>query len=243
MLATGRSCGSGEKALNTHPESAYSAHMNDQPKKKSGGASCFMFGCIGMLVLAVLVGGGGYFVVKKGMSAAADDLYAKVSADTENMDLDPAEKKEADRLLLRLRDGMKSGEIGLLDAGKLVTALEGSDLIAYAGLLTVKNIINGNEELSPEEKTDGVLQMSRYADGMAKNRFNQADLEDLLGTIGDSNSKGKVTIDDKPTADELRDLIARAKAKTDEAGLDEEGLQIDFVGELQMLVDSVLDPE
>ncbi|MFT5733701.1 MAG: hypothetical protein ACJA0P_003296 [Planctomycetota bacterium] len=215
--------------------------MNDQAQeKKSGVSSCLMFGCIGLLVLGALVGGGGYFVMKKGISAGADELYAKISADTESMDLNPAERKEADVLLVRLRDGVKSGEIGIMDIGKFGRALEESDLVAYAGLLTAKSIIDANDELTPEEKVDGALQMSRYADGMAKNRFNQADLNEVLGAIGETDQDGGVQIDDKPTADEIRDMIARAQAKADEAGLGQEGLQIDFVGELQRLVDELL---
>ncbi|QDV05432.1 hypothetical protein Poly30_09290 [Planctomycetes bacterium Poly30] len=212
------------------------------PKKKSGAASCLIFGCVGLLLLGALMGGGGYFVLKKGMSAAADDIYARVSADTATMDLDPAERKEADELLLRLRDGVKSGEIGIMDAGKLVKALEDSDLLAYGGLLTAKTLIQSNGELSPEEKADGVLQMSRFADGMSRHLFTQADYDDLLGAIGEVGDRGSVKIDDEPTADEIRDMIARAKAKADEADLGQEGLQIDFLGELQRLVDEVLGP-
>ena len=123
-----------------------------------------------------------------------------------------------------------------MDAGKLVKALEDSDLIAYGGLLAVKSIVPENDELTPEEKADGELQMSRFADGMSKNRFGEAEMEEMLGPIASDDEGGN----DEPSADEIRAMIARAKTMADEAGLDEVGLQIDLVGELQSLVDQVL---
>ncbi len=214
--------------------------MNDQPQKKSG---CLLYGCIGAIVVAVLASGGLYFGAKKLMSKAAEAIYTDISADMEDMDLTEEERTEADGLLLQLKDGLQSGDIGFSDLPDLIEAVEASDLKEYAALLTGKRIINSNAELSDEEKSDGTKQISRFVDGMSKGRFGEQEFEDLLGSIGEQTEDGTIKIDKAPTAEQLREMIQRAQTMSDGAGLGPDGLEIDFVGELQTLVDRVLAPK
>lgn len=214
--------------------------MNDQPQKKSG---CLLYGCIGAIVLAILAGGGLYFGAKKLISGAAEAVYNEISADMENMDLTDDERIEADRLLVQLRDGMQSGEIGFTDLPVLLEAVENSDLKEYAALLTGKQVINSNADLTDEEKSNGTKQMSRFVDGMSKNRFGENEFEDLLSTIGTQADDGTIRIDEAPTADQLREMIQKAQAMSDEAGLGPDGLEINFVEELRTLVDEVMGPK
>lgn len=214
--------------------------MNDQPKKSSG---CLLYGCIGAVVLLILAAGGGYFGAKKLISVAAEEIYSDISSDMASMDLTDAERTEADGLLLQLKDGMQNGDIGFTDLPVLFQAVEDSELKEYAGLLIGKQVIEANEVLSAEEKANGGLQLSRFVDGMSKGRFGESDFNDLLATIGNETDDGSVEIKDAPTAEELRAMIGKAQSMSDEAELGPDGLQIDFVGELQTLVDKVLGPK
>lgn len=213
--------------------------MNDMPEKKKG-LGCFFYGCLGGVVLVTLAIVGVYFGIKKVMTLTADEFCDQISKDLETMDLSDEERSEADDLLFQLRDGVRSGDVGITDLPKLVEAIERSTLKEYAAVLIGKGIVNSNNELTAEERADGELQVSRFADGMSKGKFTAEDFEEVLATLGERDEEGVVEVEDEPTADEIRDMIEQLRAMTDEAGLDQEGLDIDIVAELQSLVDSVL---
>lgn len=216
--------------------------MNDLPEKKKG-PGCFFYGCLGGVVLLVLAIVGTYFGAKKVMRVTADELYEEMSEDLAEQDLSDEERAQADALLVQLRDGVRSGEIGITDVPKLFEAIEGSALKEYGAVMVGNGIINSSDELSAEEKADGELQMSRFADGMSKGRFSDKDLEDVLDTLDGQQGGVRVKIGDEPTADEIRAMIERLRSMSDEAGLGQEGLEIDIVAELQALVDSVIPSE
>ncbi len=198
-----------------------------------------LYGCIGLVVLGLLAAVGSYFGAKQMLKVAAGEIYESVGEEMRDMDLSDQERQDADKILVELRDGMRSGDIGLGKMPEIIEAMQDGDIISYGLLLSIRQDFAEDTTLSDDERADGKRQLGRIGDGIAKNRFGTSEMEDILGTIVTRTSDGQLEVNEDPTSDELRETAKRAKEAADQANLSEDPPPINFVGELQAILDRV----
>ena len=65
-------------------------------------------------------------------------------------------------------------------------------------------------------------------------------LQEVMAPIAITTPDGKMTPKDNPTDDEVRQFLAAAKQKADEAGIPDEPFELDIAAEFDKAVDQAL---
>ena len=100
-----------------------------------------------------------------------------------------------------------------------------------------------SSELSDEEKETGRMILRRCVRGLFDGELTEDDADAVLSHIGTKDPEGNWEFRDDVTDDELREFLAEAKKRADNAGVAETVEEIDPSDEIKRIVDSVLNRE
>ncbi|MAO25096.1 MAG: hypothetical protein CMJ25_30510 [Phycisphaerae bacterium] len=217
-----------------------------------------LVGCLSVLaVVIVVVIIATIFVIRSYRGWIAGGIEKAADAALVQMQLDDGEQTEVMAHMTMLLDKYKSKEIdneaffGVF--GKLVE----SPLVASALVGGIDKLYIADSELNDEEKTDARVQLRRFANGLFEEQIDPSEVEVVLASVStttpDDNdivlqyqtgpagsTQFALRSADEVSGDDLRELIAQARAKADDAGIESDPPEIDISDTLGIAIAEAL---
>ncbi len=195
---------------------------------------------VGVIVLLIIIGG---IIVacnarKWGANLAEKGLHQAIDQSS----LTDAQKSGAKLRITDLATGFKNKDITLEDMGKIVEEMETSPLIPAVVVQVIKDAYIAPSGLTDEEKAEGGLALDRLARGVFEGSISPERAQEIAAPMDKNTSNDQLDLKEPGdvTDDELRQIIADAKAEADAQDIPEEAWDIDFVAELDKLIENAL---
>lgn len=200
-------------------------------------------GClIAAAVVLVILIAVGVFVALNMKNWAADGLTFIASEGIRQADLPEQEKPELIAIIEQVRDEFKAGSITIEEMQTVMESLTTSPAIYIGSVMVFDAQYVQRSKLPDAERAAGALALNRYAQGMADGSLQWSDAETVLAPImtTDANGNKRMKEPSAVTDEEIRAVIADAKAKADELGIPEETAEIDLSDELKNAIEESL---
>jgi hypothetical protein len=213
----------------------------DLPKSKGGGC---LKGClIATVVLLLLTVLSGWYASNNWRGWAGSLGRTMVNGVLDETELPAEEKTEILEQVQRVITAFEKGSLTNAQAEDLLTQLTESPLSAPVIAFVIEKKYFDSSGLSDEEKETGRMTLRRCVRGLFDEELTEDDADAVLSHIGTKDPEGNWEFRDDVTDDELREFLAEAKERADNAGVAETVEEVDPSDEIKRIVDSVLNPE
>ncbi len=213
-----------------------------------------LVGCLTVLGIALIVVIiATVFVIRMWRGWAAGWMESGIETALVEMKIDDAEQGEIMAHVNTLMTQFKDKEIGFEELVLVVESIAESPLLGSAIIGGVDAMYFKDSGLSEEEKAEGRLQLARYAQGLREKSIDPDTLESVLDSVSTATPDGddiqinvpeKLNITlrsaDEVSDDDLREVIAQAKAKADEAAIHEIPEEVDISDALGIAIANAL---
>lgn len=217
---------------------------SDLPKSKDGGC---LKGClIATVVLLLLTALSGWYASNNWRSWAGSLGRTMVTEVLDETELPAQEKTEILEQVQRVITALEEGSLTSAQAEDLSTQLAESPLSAPVVVFAIEKKYFDSSGLSAEEKETGRMTLRRCVRGLLDEELTEDDADAVLSYVrvpDPEGTEGPWEFRDDVTDDELREFLAEAKKRADNAGVAETVEEIDPSDEIKRIVDSVLNRE
>lgn len=199
-----------------------------------------LVGCLVALgVLLVLLGIGVVVVLMNWRGWMASGISTATTAMINQADIPEDEKPEMIAHVDEYTAAFEAGNVTLEQFGNFMNSLPQSSLIPVGIVYAIEQGYVDQSGLSDEEKATGKVQLNRYARGLHESSLPIETLEEVAKPIGHEDANGQFHLNPKESVsdDMLREVIANAGSKADEAGVPPEDFTVDLSDELKRLLD------
>jgi hypothetical protein len=205
----------------------------------------WLVGCgVALAVLLLIVIGVGVFVAMNWRTWTANGMDAGIRAMLVEAPIDDAERAETqavvDDFIARFRDG----DITIQQLGQVTSEIMASPVLPAGMAIGISKAYFEESALTPEEKAEGSVQVSRVAHGLADESLDPSVLRTVLAPLrADPGATDVIQFDlegqpmrikapKDATEDELRAFIQQARTVADENSLPPVPPPFDLSGEL-----------
>lgn len=224
-------------------------HHGQRPQGGTNVWKVLGIGCLLLVLLTVVGGGLGAWYVYKNARRVLAELGREMAVQVIQ---DAGMSKEQQKAFIlqvdRLTNAVKEGQLGAKDFEMFAEKFAESPLLPMAVVGMAERQYIRNSGLSDEEKAEGAKALNRFTNGAfekdesGKRKISKAEVDEVLDLItikktGDGENR---ELKKSLTDEEVRALIAKAKAKADAAGIPAEVPEIDPADEFRKLVDEIL---
>ncbi len=217
-----------------------------------------LVGCgVVLLVLIILVGVGAYFVISNIRGWTADASTKAIDQMLTEAKIDPNEHAEIMVHVESLMTRFEDGEIEWVQLGQVAEQLAQSPVVPSAMVISIDRLYIAQSELEDEEKAQARVDLARYMQGLFDKTIDPDTMNDVLEPAithspDDDDIRLNLKLDengrtitalksaDQVSTEELRELIANAKALADEAGVTENPEPVDLSDEVQKAIATAL---
>ncbi len=173
------------------------------------------------IVLFVTFGFSAWLIFQKRGDLAVRTLRATVIPELEQSRLAPDDKQAVIQELSGLADDIEQGAYENWQAGGIMQRLITSPLMRWADLLSVQRWAAAN--LPDEQAQQAELQISRFFRAVELDRVVARDMQDVLASVSASpNSQGFVQLKSELQAEDVLEVVQRAKLVADRAEVPEQ---------------------
>lgn len=238
--------------MNTHHASDRKSFSSNRLKRNRRGN--LLVGCLtalGIFLIVVIIAT--VFVIRMWRGWAAGWMESGIETALVEMKIDDAEQAEIMGHVSTLMTRFKDKEIGFEELALIAESIAESPLLGAAIVGGVDAMYFKESGLSEEEKAEGRVQLARYAQGLREKSIDPDTLDSVLKSVSTStpdsndiqiNVPEKLNIilrsADEVSDDDLREVIAQARAKSDEAGIGEVPEEIDISDTLGVAIANAL---
>jgi len=228
----------------TQPPQAQQTPPPNQPPQKQGMGTGgkVAIGCGVALLACVLVCAGGAWWLYSNARQLASEAMAAPLRQVINQSNIPSDQKR--RLVERVDDlkgRFAAGEITANELGRVVEQLAQSPILPMGAVMLVEQQYVAPSSLSDEEKQDARLTLDRFARGLYEKKIDTDRIEHVITPISTQDAQGDRQLKQNPTADELREFLARAQASADNADVSDEPFEVDLAAAFDRAVADALD--
>ncbi len=214
------------------------------PQRHAHARGGFMKGClIVVAVLVVLAIIGAVIVAMMWRSIVGGMVRSVAEQAINNSALSDADKEGMMKQIDRMIVAFENEELDQAKAEKFFKQLSKSPIIHVGAVKIVEQNYVDQSGLSNVEKAEGKLTLQRFARGVFEEKIDKGKAQELWEMLTVTDAEGKTTMKETLTDEELKDLMAKAKAAADAADIPEEDFEIDIVGEFKKAVDAALGEE
>lgn len=199
-----------------------------------------LVGCLVALgVVLVLLGIGVVVVLMNWRGWMASAINTGTEEMLKQADIPEGEKPEMIAHVNEYTAAFEAGDVTFEQFGRFMEGLPESSLIPVGIVYSIEQGYVEPSGLSDEEKAAGSVQLHRFARGMHEGSIEINALKDVAGPIGYEDPNGQFQLNPKESVNEdmLREVIANAEAKADEAGVPAEDYMVDLSDELKRMLD------
>jgi len=227
------------------PTQQFPTQAYPPPQEPSSGSGCWLYlllGCLGTLVLSVVLCGFGVWWVKNNAGKlVAMGVRTVIVSVIEGSQLDAAEKKEVIAQIDRVIDAYKAGKISDKELERLFKEMEDSPVLALIQIWGVEQMYVEPSGLTAEEKRAGRRTIERVFRGIIEKKLTQEDFQEAMPqSMRDRGQGGKADPNARPSDAEVKEFLANLQEKADEAEIPDEEYKIDVSDELKKDIDKVL---
>ena len=224
---------------NTEPSNE--TYEQREHKRKSGGVGKYLLiGCLGIIVVSIIVIAIGAFVVYKNARAWGADLVNNASKEVINSSQLPDDQKK--RMIARIEtvaQDFKDGKLTIEQVGQIAERISASPMVSMGMVYFFEQGYLSPSGLTAEEKTDGRRTLERLARGVFEKSISQSEMNALTAPLMEKGANSKDTLKDKISDAELRDFLAKTKVQVELAKIPDEPFEVDMAAELDKVISEV----
>lgn len=217
-----------------------------------------LVGCGVVLLIFVILAGIAVFVVAtKWRGWAASTSTKMVDTMLTKAQIDPVEHDEIMVHVNSMMERFENKEITLEQIRRIVEELAESPVIPAALVIAIDRLYITSSGLPEEERQQARIDLTRFAQGLFEESINPNSIDEVLKpVVTNTPDKDDIRLNlkldengstitalrsaDEVSDEELRTLIATAKAKADEAEIGENPPQIDLSDEIAKAIGTAL---
>ncbi len=217
-------------------------HETDTTRvEKSRVPTCLAIGC-GLLAVGftgLLLGG--WWLASHAREWGADLAYETLEQGLEEVDLEEEQRVSILADLARLSDGVKDGRVGLAELEEFVESLSEGPFLPKAAVIAAERIVIEPSELSADEKVEASIHLQRVARGLHEGSITRDEALAVLEPIDRSPGPDDLELEEHPSVENVRAMVAAAKAEADEKEIPVETFEVDLAAEIRQAVDSAFE--
>ncbi len=209
-----------------------------------------LVGCgVVLLIFIILLGIGGYYVATNWRGWTANQSTKLVDGILTQAEIDPDEHAELMVHVNGLMTRFENKEVTLEQLGEVLEQLVESPVVPSALVIALDNLYITPSDLPDDEKAQARIDFARYTQGLFDETIPSESVNEVLEPVitttpdkddiklnlrldQDGSTITALKSSDKVSTEELRTLIANAKAQADEAGVTATPTEIDLSDEL-----------
>jgi hypothetical protein len=135
----------------------------------------------------------------------------------------------------------REGKISNEQATRIIQKVMQSPLMPMIIVIGVDKGYLDKSGLSAEEKTQGRLSLQRFARGVFDGKINEKGVDSVMMHVADRKDGNRWELRQRVSDEDLRSALTEAKARADEAGVDEAPPKVDPSAEIKRIIDESLD--
>lgn len=212
----------------------------DPPKKSGCGcASGCVLGCLGMMLVCVLLcAGGGYYAWKQLPNWIEQGVVALI----DKSELPPDDKTQLKHQVRRISGGLRDGSITAEQLAKIAEiGLKKPYSLLIISLVESEYVRTSG--LSDEEKAAATRTIQRIARGLIEDKVKEESIDQVMASISSKDQNGVRQPKDHVSDEELRAFLKEAKRLSDEANIPDEPYEIRLAPEFKKVIDAVIGAE
>ncbi len=219
--------------------------IEDEPAEakpaKSGWLKGCLIGCLGLVVILVIVGG----IVAFWASRNWRRLLSQASIPAVNQAIDesalpPEEKKEIKVEVERFFTEFREGRVSTEQFGQMIERFAHSPLMSAIVTSAIETKYLDASGLSDEEKADAKTTLQRFMRGVIDDKIAQPAADAALSHVATKQPNNQWEFPDKVTDEQIRAFVVDAKKAADEAGIPAEPEEFDPSDEVKRIIDETL---
>lgn len=210
------------------------------PPQKSGVGKYLLIGCLGILIVSILVCAIGGFVAYKNARSIGASAVTAVARNAINESQMPADQKQ--RLISQidqLGDDFANNNLTMEELGTIMERLVQSPVFQMGMVYFFEQQYVQKSGLTADEKAEARLTLERVARGMHEKTITQSEFETVTAPIMTTDASGDKQLKETLTDDELRAFLADAKKLADEKQIPNEPYKVDMASEFERIVQQV----
>lgn len=206
--------------------------------RKSGCGTYFLIGCSILLVLGIVAG---VVIAMNFESIVVSGICFVAEQAVADQNLPQEQKDRIVQQIRRLKTEHKAGRVSREDLVELVEGFGEGPLIAAGLVLVVEENYVRKSGLSAEEQAQAAVSLRRFGQGLVDGVIDRDAVTEVAGPMMEVDASGAPKqLKKHVTDEELREVIAAAKARADEANVSETPREVDIAAEVERVVDRVL---
>jgi hypothetical protein len=210
------------------------------PQQSSGGCGWgILLGCGGLMLMVILLCGGSVWWASQNVERLAGMAVRQVIVALINdSDLPAQEKTEVIAQVDRVVNAFVDKKITQEDMQKIFDELQKSPVFAIIGAWGLDKMFIEPSGLSSEEKEAGRRTLERVMRGLMEKKISEQAFQQ---TMPRQAQPGQPPRNDRLTDEEVRDMLTKMKKLADDAGIPDEGYDVDVGDEVKKVVDKALE--
>lgn len=212
-----------------------------QSRTKQGGVwKYLLIGCLGIIVVGIIIAAIGSFVVYKNWRGWSANFVTDTSKKLINSSQLPGDQKT--RMISSIEKvgkDFKDGKLTLEQVGKIAERIASSPMMSMGMVYFFEQQYVSPSGLSAEEKTDARRTMERLARGVFEKSITQHEMSTLTAPLMEKGADGKNKLKKTITDTELRDFLANANKQVETAKIPDEPFKVDMANELDKVIAEV----
>jgi len=197
-------------------------------------------GCLTGMCLAVA---GVVYVISNLGNFAVSGAAALANAQVDNSQLPDDQKTRLRAQVDRLADGVKSDEITMEQAARVVDKFMKGPFLHLAVVTFADAHYIQTSSLTDEQKAEAKLNLQRVARGVTEDQIDYDRLDYIAEPVSAQNAQGENRFKPTLSSDELDEFLGRTKEVADEANIPNEPYELDIADLFEQAVDDVMEGE
>jgi hypothetical protein len=212
------------------------------PQQSSGGCGWgILLGCgVVALVLMLVCGGSVWWASRNVERLAAMAVRQVIVALVNDSDLPAQEKTEVIAQVDRVVNAFADKKITQEDMQKIFDELQKSPIFAIIGAWGLEKMFIEPSGLPNEEKEAGRRTLERVMRGLMEKKISEQAFQQSMPRQAQPQP-GKALRNDRLTDEEVREMLTKMKKLADDAGIPDEGFNVDVGDEVKKVVDKALE--
>lgn len=213
--------------------------IEEPPRKRSFWQTC-LIGCLGTLGIAIVLAViAGFWVSRHWRGWVAEVGSEAVNQMVDASGLPAQEKVEVREQVDRVAKAFREGKISNEQAVRIFQKVTESPLMPMVVVIGIDKGYLDRSGLSAEEKAQGRLSLERFARGAFDGKINEKGIDAVMTHVADRKND-HWELRKRVSDEDLRAALIEAKARADEAGVDEAPPKIDPSDEIKRIIDESL---
>ncbi len=222
------------------PSERFEIEPEETPREPRQGSGCLKGCLIVLAIIVALIAILGVVTAMKWRGWVASLAGTAIEESLAASSLDPQEKIEVQHELNRVVEAFEAKQISGPQLAQIMTSLVESPLMSTLVVSVVEEQYLNKSGLDVEEIDAGKITLKRFVTGVVEAKINEDSVDKVLSHVADRQPDGNWEFREQVSDEELRAMLAEAKAAADAAEIPAEVDEVDPSDEVRRIVDEVL---